>query len=114
MVARLVQLITVLGMVIILSGCGLFITPEPEIRFVTRTVKVDVPIPYVPNAPPELRVGYYPDIPKFVSPHDPSSVMALDSANSALLKDLIHGLRARVDAWETWHSAIHSPKSMNE
>lgn len=110
MVHRLVQLISVFAITVSLVGCGIFSTPDPEIRYVTRTVEVNVPIPYVPDVPPELQVDYNPHIPEFITPSNASAVVALDRENNARLKQLVIGLKSRLDAWKAWHTEISTPQ----
>lgn len=103
----------ILILFIILSGCSLSRHPEPEIRYITRTVTVDVPIPYVPDVPPELRVRYIPQVPSFVPPSHSDARVALTLDDSAKLQSLILGLKSRLDAWELWHSTLLNNNNNN-
>lgn len=105
------RIILIAIVVLVLSGCGVFSQPEPDVRYVTRTVEVNVPIPYVPDVPPELQVDFDPYVPEFITPSNASAVVALDRENNARLKQLVVGLKSRLDAWESWYIEIRSPST---
>lgn len=98
--------ISIIGLLVLTTGCSFFKPKPPEIRYITRTVTVEVPIPYVPTVPVELSKKYTPTLPTFIPPSSPEAVVALDKANTSTIKELINGLKGRLDAWEVWHRTL--------
>jgi hypothetical protein len=81
---------------LILSGCA-------DTKYVTRTVKVQVPVAQRATPPPELMAPYRPQpMPIFVSPDYPLARAALTEEGIDALWLLVADLVARDSAWRAW------------
>lgn len=83
----------------LIPGCA----SQPEVKYITRTVQVEVPVYQRPAAPPELKDAYKPDpMPVFVFPDDPNAKAALTKEGIDALWVLIADMVARDAAWRAW------------
>ena len=81
---------------LILAGCA-------DTKYITRTVKVQVPVAQRATPPPELMAPYRPQpMPIFVSPDYPLARAALTAEGIDALWLLIADLVARDAAWRAW------------
>lgn len=100
--ARQLALIALIALALGLGGCCLL--REPEVRTITVTQRVDVPVPYRERLPAALRdySGAPPPGLAFVSPSDPSSSSALTVNGEKSLRGYIDELRAYIEAVKAW------------
>lgn len=83
---------------LVLIGCS-----TPEVKYVTRTVQVDVPVYTRATPPPELMGQYKPEpMPVFVFLDDPNAKAALTSEGIDALWMMIADMVARDAAWRAW------------
>lgn len=94
---------------IVLFGCLALILlavigcAAPEVKYITRTVQVDVPVYHRATPPPELAGKYRPDpMPMFVYPDDPQAKAALTGEGIDALWMMINDLVDRDRAWRAW------------
>lgn len=87
-----------LSLLVLLPGCA----SPPEVRYVTRTVQVEVPVYTRATPPPELMEQYKPQLPVFVYPDDPKAKAALTSEGIDALWMMINDLVDRNRAWRAW------------
>ena len=74
-----------------------------EPKYITRTVKVQVPVAQRATPPPELMAPYRPQpMPVFVAPDYPLARAALTEEGIDALWLLIADLVARDEAWRAW------------
>ncbi|MDT0635091.1 hypothetical protein [Spectribacter hydrogenoxidans] len=92
-----IRALAFLGAVALAGCCG-----TPDVRTVTRTVTVDVPVPVKADAPPELTAPPDLPLPAFIVPGDPDASSALDPDGETALRRMILELLARERAWRAW------------
>ena len=109
MVKRVFKISLVGLLLILIVGCQSK-PPEPRVVVKTEIMEVLIEVPYVPEAPTELTREFRPYLPTFISPTNENAVMALDEANSAKLKALLHGLNSRHVGWYEWYSTVRQIK----